>query len=110
VFRNAVVIVNGYIAHENASGYAPFRVDIADFLNYDGKPNLLVVRVDASLGEGWFYEGAGSIAMSGWFRPRHAISRNGAFACGPNRAGKAHPFRFPPMSLIRARRFSFAIG
>jgi hypothetical protein len=54
VFRNAVVIVNGYIAHENASGYAPFRVDIADFLNYDGKPNLLVVRVDASLGEGWF--------------------------------------------------------
>lgn len=59
VFRNAVVIVNGYIAHENASGYAPFRVDIADFLNYDDKPNLLVVRVDASLGEGWFYEGAG---------------------------------------------------
>ncbi|WJT00677.1 beta-galactosidase GalA [Novosphingobium humi] len=59
VFRNAVVIVNGYIAHENAGGYAPFRVDIADYLNYDDKPNLLVVRVDASLGEGWFYEGAG---------------------------------------------------
>lgn len=59
VFRDAVVIVNGYIAHENAGGYAPFRVDIADFLNYDDKPNLLVLRVDASLGEGWFYEGAG---------------------------------------------------
>lgn len=59
VFRNAVVIVNGYIACENASGYAPFRVNIADYLNYDDKPNLLVVRVDASLGEGWFYEGAG---------------------------------------------------
>jgi beta-galactosidase len=59
VFRAATVIVNGYVAHESASGYAPFKVDIADFLNSDDKPNWLVVRVDASLGEGWFYEGAG---------------------------------------------------
>ncbi len=59
VFRASMVIVNGYHAGGSESGYAPFRVDIADFLNYDGTPNQLVVRVDASLGEGWFYEGAG---------------------------------------------------
>lgn len=59
VFRAAVIIVNGYIAHESSGGYAPFRVDIADFLNRDDTPDILVVRVDASLGEGWFYEGAG---------------------------------------------------
>ena len=35
------------------------RVDIGDFLDYDGGPNVITVRADASLGEGWFYEGAG---------------------------------------------------
>lgn len=59
VFRDAVIFVNGYIVARNASGYAPFRVEIDDFLNYDGKPNVIAVRADASLGEGWFYEGAG---------------------------------------------------
>ncbi|WP_226015630.1 beta-galactosidase GalA [Novosphingobium sp. FKTRR1] len=59
VFRASQVIVNGYVAGGSESGYAPFRVDIADFLNYDGTPNQLAIRVDASLGEGWFYEGAG---------------------------------------------------
>jgi beta-galactosidase len=59
VFRDCLVFVNGYIVGRNDSGYAPFRVDIGDFLNYDGSPNQLAVRADASLGEGWFYEGAG---------------------------------------------------
>lgn len=59
VFRDALVFVNGYAAGGNDSGYAPFRVEIDDFLNYDGKPNVVAVRADASLGEGWFYEGAG---------------------------------------------------
>ncbi len=59
VFRASMVIVNGYHVGGSDSGYAPFNVDIADFVNYDGTPNQLVVRVDASLGEGWFYEGAG---------------------------------------------------
>ena len=58
-FRDAIVFVNGYIAGQNESGYAPFRVEIDDFLDYDGGPNVVTVRADASLGEGWFYEGAG---------------------------------------------------
>lgn len=58
VFRNCIVFVNGCIVGESASGYAPFRVDLSNFLDYAG-PNVLTVRVDASLGEGWFYEGAG---------------------------------------------------
>ncbi len=59
VFRGATVIVNGYIVKTHDSGYTPFRVALNDFLNTDGSPNTLLVRVDASLGEGWFYEGAG---------------------------------------------------
>ena len=59
VFRDAIVFVNGYLAGRHESGYAPFRVEIDDFLNYDGSGNVVTVRVDATLGEGWFYEGAG---------------------------------------------------
>ncbi|MES1158527.1 MAG: beta-galactosidase GalA [Terricaulis silvestris] len=58
VFRDAIVFFNGYIVARNASGYAPFRVDVTDFANYGGA-NVICVRVDATLGEGWFYEGAG---------------------------------------------------
>jgi len=57
-FRNAMVILNGFYIGENFSGYAPFSFDVTDFANFGGK-NVLTVRVDATLGEGWFYEGAG---------------------------------------------------
>jgi beta-galactosidase len=58
VFRGALVMFNGYIVASHGDGYTPFRVDVSDFANY-GSKNVLTVRVDASLGEGWFYEGAG---------------------------------------------------
>jgi len=57
-FRDALVFLNGYFIGRNDNGYAPFRFDVSDFMNYGGK-NFLVVRMDASFGDGWFYEGAG---------------------------------------------------
>ena len=57
-FRDALVFVNGYFLGRNNNGYAPFRFDFSDFANYGGK-NYVVVRMDASFGDGWFYEGAG---------------------------------------------------
>jgi beta-galactosidase len=57
-FRSALVFLNGYFVGRNDNGYAPFRFDVTDFLNYGAK-NYLVVRMDASFGDGWFYEGAG---------------------------------------------------
>jgi beta-galactosidase len=57
-FRSALVFLNGYFIGRNDNGYAPFSFDVSDFLNYGGK-NFLVVRMDASFGDGWFYEGAG---------------------------------------------------
>ena len=59
VFRDSIIFVNGYVAGGSASGYAPFHVMIRDFLDYSGGVNIISVRADASLGEGWFYEGAG---------------------------------------------------
>jgi beta-galactosidase len=58
VFRHAMVIFNGHYIGENFSGYVPFRLDLTDFAS-PGEKNVLVVRVDARFGEGWFYEGAG---------------------------------------------------
>jgi len=58
VFRQALVLLNGMYLGETWSGYAPYTFELSDMLNFDA-PNILVVRVDASLGEGWFYEGAG---------------------------------------------------
>jgi beta-galactosidase len=57
-FRDVLVFVNGCFIGRNDNGYAPFRFDITDFLAVSGK-NCIVARVDASFGDGWFYEGAG---------------------------------------------------
>jgi beta-galactosidase len=58
VFRGALIFVNGCFVGRNDNGYVPFRFDLSDFLVYGGT-NFVVVRADASYGDGWFYEGAG---------------------------------------------------
>ena len=58
VFRDSQVWVNGFYLGRQASGYLGFRHDLTDYLNYGGD-NVVVVRADASLEEGWYYEGAG---------------------------------------------------
>jgi beta-galactosidase len=58
VYRDSLVWLNGHCLGRHLSGYTGFRYDISQYANYGGK-NELVVRVDASRFEGWFYEGAG---------------------------------------------------
>ena len=58
VYRNCLVWLNGHILGRNVSGYSSFYFDISKYAN-PGGTNVLVVRVDASRFEGWFYEGAG---------------------------------------------------
>jgi len=58
VFRDSVVWVNGFYLGRQPSGYTSFRYDLTDYLNYGGE-NVIAVRVDATMEEGWFYEGAG---------------------------------------------------
>jgi beta-galactosidase len=58
IFRSVLVFVNGCFIGRNDNGYAPFHFDITDFLAIGAK-NCIVLRVDASFGDGWFYEGAG---------------------------------------------------
>lgn len=58
IFRDARVWVNGFYLGHEPSGYATQLYDISEYLNYGGE-NLVTVRADATLEEGWFYEGAG---------------------------------------------------
>ena len=58
VFREAAVFFNGFYLGTNFSGYAPFSFDVTDFAN-PGEKNILTLRVDASMSESWYYEGAG---------------------------------------------------
>jgi beta-galactosidase len=89
VFRDSIAVLNGIYLGRHASGYTPFRYDVSDFLNYGGK-NILVVRVDATFGEGWWYEGAG-IYRHVWLTktsPIH-VTHNGTFVTSEMSAGIA---------------------
>ncbi len=57
-YRETMVVLNGFYIGRHSGGYDPFQFDVTDFV-YPGKPNVLLVRVDATLSDGWFYEGAG---------------------------------------------------
>src|SRR5450759_3258739 len=60
IFRNSTVWVNGHLLGNHQSGYTPSNYDLTDVLRYgnEGK-NAILVKVDASEYEGWWYEGGG---------------------------------------------------
>lgn len=70
IFRNAQVFCNGFYLGHEASGYATQVYDLSPYLNYGGD-NVLTVRCDASVEEGWYYEGAG-IYRDVWLIKRDA--------------------------------------
>ncbi|MGH8024978.1 MAG: sugar-binding domain-containing protein [Limisphaerales bacterium] len=77
-FRDSQVWVNGFYLGRESSGYTSFSYNLTDYLNYGGD-NTIAVRVNASLEEGWFYEGAGVFTgTSGWLKLRRCTSPNGA--------------------------------
>ncbi len=71
IFRDARVWINGFYLGNNESGYMGVTYDITDYIHFD-KPNNLVVRVDATQYEGWFYEGAG-IYRHIWLEKYHNL-------------------------------------
>ena len=89
VYRNSVVWVNGHYIGTEPSGYSGFRYDITDYLHYGG-PNVIAVRADATMEEGWFYEGAG-IYRHVWLTktaPLH-VAQWGSYVRSTLRAGAA---------------------
>ena len=71
IFRDARIWLNGFYLGHEPSGYATQVYDLTEYINY-GSENLLTVRADASLEEGWFYEGAG-IYRHVWLEKAHPL-------------------------------------
>ncbi len=57
-YRETMVVINGFYLGRHSGGYDPFSFDLTDFMIPGGR-NVLLVRVDATESDGWFYEGAG---------------------------------------------------
>ena len=57
-YRETMAVFNGFYLGRHSGGYDPFTFDVSDFA-YLGQRNVLLVRVDATQSDGWFYEGAG---------------------------------------------------
>src|SRR5579863_1683165 len=57
-YRETMVVFNGFYIGRHSGGYDPFSFDLTDFATPGGR-NVLLVRVDATESDGWFYEGAG---------------------------------------------------
>ena len=72
IFRDARIWFNGFYMGTEPSGYATQVYDVTEYVNYGGD-NLICVRADATLEEGWFYEGAG-IYRDAWLMKSAAVS------------------------------------
>lgn len=84
IFRNSTVWVNGHLLGTHLSGYTPSDYDLTDVLRYGGK-NAILVRVDASESEGWYYEGGG-IYRHTWLvkTDRLHVARFGTYVTTPS--------------------------
>src|SRR5579859_6140842 len=58
VYRDSQMWLNGHFLGRHVSGYTSFRYDMSEVAK-PGANNLLVVRVDPTRFEGWWYEGGG---------------------------------------------------
>ena len=88
-YRETMVVLNGFFIGTHSGGYDPFSFDVTDFANPGGR-NVLLVRVDATLSDGWFYEGAG-IYRHVWLvktDPIH-VKQWGTFVSAEVQSGKA---------------------
>ena len=88
-YRETLVALNGFYIGQHSGGYDPFSFDVTDFVN-PGASNVLLVRVDATLSDGWFYEGAG-IYRHVWLvktSPVH-VKKWGTFVATQVRSGEA---------------------
>ena len=70
-YRETMVVFNGFYIGRHSGGYDPFSFDVTDFAT-PGERNVLLVRVDATLSDGWFYEGAG-IYRHVWLVKTHPV-------------------------------------
>nr|NUR37341.1 glycoside hydrolase family 2 protein [Sphingomonas sp.] len=69
---NATVWFNGNIVRHNWSGYDSAYIDLTAFAHFGGEPNVVAVRVDSSVLQGWWYEGGG-LYRHAWLAKRSPV-------------------------------------
>jgi len=67
----ATIWFNGTLVARNWSGYNSSYIDLTPYVTYDDN-NVLVIRVDATAMEGWWYEGGG-LYRDAWIVKRSAV-------------------------------------
>ncbi len=73
IATNATIWINGNVVAHSWSGYTGIYIDITPFARFGDALNVIAVRVDATVMEGWWYEGAG-IYRHAWLARRPAVS------------------------------------
>jgi beta-galactosidase len=88
-YRETMAVFNGFYIGVHSGGYDPFSFDVTDFATPGGR-NVLLVRVDATSSDGWFYEGAG-IYRHVWLVKTHPVhvKKWGTFVRSQVQPGKA---------------------
>ncbi len=92
-YREAMVVFNGFYVGRHVGGYDPFSFDVTDFAN-PGGTNVLLVRVDATQSDGWFYEGAGIYRHVWLVKPTRCTLSSGEPSRGPKCGRAKLPCRF----------------
>ena len=69
---NANVWFNGNVVRHNWSGYDSAYIDLTPFAHFGGEPNIIAVRVDSSVLQGWWYEGGG-LYRHAWLAKRSPV-------------------------------------
>ena len=90
IFRNSTVWVNGHLMGNHPSGYVPSSYDLSDVLRYGSEGrNVILVKVDATDYEGWWYEGSG-IYRHVWLikTDKIHVARYGTFVTTPSISDK----------------------
>ena len=72
IATNATIWVNGTILHRNWCGTTSMYVDITPYAVYGDNVNTISIRVDATVQEGWWYEGSGMYRHS-WLVKRSPV-------------------------------------
>lgn len=60
VYNNSKVWINGHLLGERPNGYSSFSYKLTDFLNFEGKENVIAVKVDrTAYADSRWYTGSG---------------------------------------------------
>ncbi|MBE6583598.1 MAG: DUF4982 domain-containing protein [Ruminococcaceae bacterium] len=85
---NAEFYLNGSVMARSFSAYTETAINVTDRLYFGGRPNILAVKINGKVMEGWWYEGAGIYRhVKLYVKDKLHVAHNGVFAKPMLKAG-----------------------